>query len=272
MTTASEVAVPEARPAGWRAWIGPEALARIIAGLAIVAVWEIAVQLWGPAFVARPSRIVLAIPNVLADPALWQAAGQTLGAVVQGLGIAIVLGTVIGLAIGRIPVVERLLQIYVNGLFAMPMVAILPLLTLYFGYTGDARLATVVFAAIFAIVVNVSDGARAVPPEFIEVSRSFRGSGWSRLFDVVLPSSVPYLLAGIKLAGGRALIGAVIAEFYAAIPGLGYYILFNTRTFRHDEAFVAVAILALTGVLIELTLNWSTRRFMPWYRRDERPA
>jgi ABC-type nitrate/sulfonate/bicarbonate transport system permease component len=255
--------------AGWRAWISLEAAARILAGIAILAIWEFTVWMWAPAFVARPSRIAVVFPTVIMDPALWQAAGGTLGAVVQGLAIAIVAGTGIGLAIGRVPVVERFLQLYVSGLFAMPMVAILPLLTLYFGYSGAARLATVVFAAIFAIIINVSDGARAVPPEYIEVSRSFRGSNWSRLFDVVLPSSVPYLLAGMKLAAGRALIGAVIAEFYAAIPGLGYYILYNSRTFKHSEAFVAVALLAVVGVLFEFLLSNGTRRLLPWYRRDE---
>jgi ABC-type nitrate/sulfonate/bicarbonate transport system permease component len=259
-----------ARPTQPRpALLGGDARARIAAGLAIVAIWEIAVRLWAPAFVARPSGIVAAFPATITDPALWQAAGATLGAVVQGLAVAVVLGTAIGLAIGRIPVVDRLLQLYVNGLFAMPMVAILPLLTLFFGYTGDARLATVVFAAIFAIVVNVSDGARATPPEYLEVSRAFRGSTWSRVFEVVLPSSLPYILAGLKLAAGRALIGAVIAEFYAALPGLGYYILFNTRTFKHNEAFVAVAILAVVGVLFELVLARSTARLLPWFRRDD---
>jgi ABC-type nitrate/sulfonate/bicarbonate transport system permease component len=260
------VAAPRA---GWRAWISPEAAARIAAGIAILAIWEFTVWMWAPAFVARPSRIAVVFPAVIMDPALWVAASGTLGAVVQGLLIAIVAGTAIGLAIGRVPVVERFLQLYVSGLFAMPMVAILPLLTLYFGYSGDARLATVVFAAIFAIIINVSDGARAVPPEYIEVSRSFRGSGWSRLFDVVLPASVPYILAGMKLAAGRALIGAVIAEFYAAIPGLGYYILYNSRTFKHSEAFVAVALLAVVGVLFEFLLSNGTRKLLPWYRRDE---
>ena len=255
--------------AGWRTWARRDATARIVAGAAILLLWEAAVRIWAPAFVARPSGIAAVFPTVLTDIGLWQAAGATLGAVLQGLAIAVVLGTAIGLAIGRIPLVDRFLQIYVSGLFAMPMVAILPLLTLFFGYTGDARLATVVFAAVFAIIINVSDGAKAVPPEYIEVSRSFRGSAWSRLFDVVLPSSVPYLLAGLKLAAGRALIGAVIAEFYASIPGIGFYILYNTRTFKHNEAFVAVAILATVGVLLELLLSRGTRKLLPWYRRDE---
>jgi ABC-type nitrate/sulfonate/bicarbonate transport system permease component len=265
----SNLSLPARRASGWRSLISPEAAARLIAGIAILLIWEVTVRLWAPTFVARPSGIAMALPGTLTDPALWTAAGATLGAVLQGLAIAIVLGTTIGLAIGRVPFVERFLQLYVSGLFAMPMVAILPLLTIYFGYTGEARLATVVFAAVFAIIINVSDGARAVPPEYIEVSRSFRGSGWSRLFDVVLPSSVPYLLAGLKLAAGRALIGAVIAEFYASIPGLGFYILYNTRTFKHSEAFVAVALLAVVGVLLELLLSRGTRAMLPWYRRDE---
>jgi ABC-type nitrate/sulfonate/bicarbonate transport system permease component len=101
------------------------------------------------------------------------------------------------------------------------------------------------------------------------VSRSFRSSGWRRLIEVVLPSSMPFLLAGIRLAAGRALIGAVVAEFFAAIPGLGYYILFQTRTFHHNEAFVGVLLLAGCGVGVELLMNAATRRFLPWYRRDE---
>jgi ABC-type nitrate/sulfonate/bicarbonate transport system permease component len=259
-----------ARPrAGWRVLPGREAAARLITGLIILALWEFATWMWAPAFVARPSGLIAVFPQAIADPAMWLAAWQTIGAVLQGLLLAIVLGTIIGLAIGRVPVIERFLQLYVSGLFAMPMVAILPLLTLYFGYTGDARLATIVFAAIFAIIINVSDGARAVPPEYVEVSRTFRGSGWSRLFDVVLPSSMPYLIAGLKLAAGRALIGAVIAEFYAALPGLGYFILYNTRTFKHNEALVAVMLLAAIGVLFEFALSKGTSKMLPWYRRDE---
>jgi ABC-type nitrate/sulfonate/bicarbonate transport system permease component len=267
--SAPDLALGRAEAAGQRAWISQNAAAKLAAGAAIVAIWEFTVWMWAPAFVARPSGIIAAFPTVITDPGLWAAAGSTLGAVVYGLAIAVALGTVIGVAIGRFPAAERLLQLYVNGLFAMPMVAILPLLTLFFGYSGDARLATVVFAAIFAITVNVSDGARSVPPEYVEVSRAFRGSGWSRLFDVILPSSVPYLLAGLKLAAGRALIGAVVAEFYAALPGLGFYILFNTRTFKHNEAFVAVALLAVTGVLFEFALSKATAKFLPWYRRNE---
>jgi ABC-type nitrate/sulfonate/bicarbonate transport system permease component len=255
---------------GWRTAATSDTLVRIAAGCAILLIWEIVVRLFAPPFVARPSQIAAVFPTVIISAAFWSNAGATLRAVFEGLAIAFVAGTVVGLAMGRIRWIERFFEIYISGFFAMPMVAILPLISLWFGYTGQARLATVVFAAFFSIVVNVADGARAVPVEFIEVSRAFRGSALSRIRDVILPSSVPYLLAGLRLAAGRALIGAVVAEFFTAIPGLGYYIVFQARTFHHNEAFVAVMVLAGAGVLFEFALRHATARFLPWYRRGER--
>ena len=90
------------------------------------------------------------------------------------------------------------------------------------------------------------------------------------MIDIVLPASTPYFLAGFRLAAGRALIGAVVAEFFTAIGGLGYFILYQSRTFHHNEAFVGVLLLAAFGVSFEAMINWCTRRFLPWYRRDER--
>lgn len=240
---------------------------RVIAGLVLLLLWEVLCRAFAPPFVAKPSGIVAVFPAVMANPVFWAATRATLTAVVEGLAIAFVLGTIVGVAVGRIPAVDRFTSPYISGFFAMPLTAMLPLLSLWFGYTGDARLATVVFASFFSVVTNVSDGARAVPPEYFEVSRSFRGSKLSRLFDVILPASVPYILAGLRLASGRALIGAVVAEFFVSIPGLGFFILFEARRFHHNEAFVGVALLAAAGVLFEVALRRGTARWLPWYRR-----
>jgi len=245
-------------------------LPRLVAGLAILLIWEIVVRAFAPAYVAKPTTILLAIPKTIADPAFLSAAAQTLIAVAQGLLISVVLGTLIGLIIGRSLLADRMLRHYINGFYAVPMIVILPLVSLWFGYTSGARLATIVFASLFSIIVNVSDGARAVPREYIEVSRSFRSGRWRSLFEIVLPSSLPYFLAGLRLAAGRALIGAVVAEFFTSINGLGQYILLMSRTFRHDEAFVAVLFLAAFGVGIDMITQGATRRYLPWYRRDER--
>jgi NitT/TauT family transport system permease protein len=248
-------------------------LPRFVAGLVILLLWEIVVRGFAPAYVAKPTTVLLAIPKTIVSPVFLAATVQTLSAVAQGLLIAIAVGTLLGLMIGRSVTADRTLRHYVNGFYAVPMIVILPLVTLWFGYSSAARLATIVFAALFAIIVNVSDGARAVPREYIEVARSFRSRRFRSLFEVVLPSATPYFLAGVRLSAGRALIGAVVAEFFIAeIGGLGHFILYMSRTFRHDEAFVGVILLAGFGVGIDFLVQWATRRYLPWYRREERSA
>lgn len=245
----------------------PVVALKAAAGLVLLALWEIVVRSLAPAYVARPSGIAAVFFGVIADAQFLAAARATLWAVVQGLAVSLVAGTAIGFVMGRVSMVEQGLRYYVSSLFATPMVAILPLVTLWFGYSADARLAVVVFASFFSIAINCCDGARSVPLDYLEVARAFRARPLSTFFDVLLPSSLPYLLAGVRLAAGRALIGAVVAEFFVSIPGLGYYILFNSRTFKHNEAFVAVAVLVAAGVGFEALVKWLTRRYMPWARR-----
>lgn len=245
------------------------ALPRLYAGIVLLGGWEILVRAFAPDYVATPWGILRALPKTIVDPAFLTAGVITIAAVAEGLVIALVVGTVAGLFIGRNVTADRALRQYVNAGYTVPMVVVLPLVSLWFGYTGAARLATVIFAAVFSIIVNVADGARSVPREYIEVARSFRSGSWRALFEIVLPASAPYLFAGVRLATGRALIGAVVAEFFTAIPGLGYFILYNSRTFHHNEAFVAVLLLAAFGVGCDALVNWGTRRYLPWYRRDE---
>jgi ABC-type nitrate/sulfonate/bicarbonate transport system permease component len=243
---------------------------RVVTGAAILLVWEVVVRTLAPAYVAKPTTVVMAIPRVIVDPAFQKATGATLTAVAEGLAIALVAGTIIGLLMGRSAGFERAIRHYVNGFYAVPMIVVLPLFSLWFGYSGVTRIATIIFAAIFSIIINVADGARSVPREYLEVARSFRSNRLSVLIGFVHPASMPYLLAGIRLAAGRALIGAVVAEFFLSVGGLGYYILYNSRSYHHNEAFVGVLLLAAFGVGFELTVNWCTRHFMPWYRRDEK--
>lgn len=241
---------------------------RLITGLVLLLLWEIAVRLLAPPFVAKPTSVIAVAPHVLSDPAFLSATGSTLLAVAEGLVISLVLGTLIGLGMGRIPAIEKALRQHISFFYAMPMIVILPLFSLWFGYSSATRIATIIFASIFAIIMNVAEGARSVPREFLEVSRSFRSPRLRMMGDIVLPSSMPYLLAGIRLAGGRALIGAVVAEFFLSIGGLGYYILYNSRSYHHSEAFVGVVLLAGFGVGFEVLVGWCTRKFMPWYRRE----
>ncbi|MBI3434575.1 MAG: ABC transporter permease [Proteobacteria bacterium] len=256
------------RVLGWAAdvGIGP----KVLAGLAILTVWQIGVGALAPPFVAKPLNIIAVMPGVLAGREFLMATYYTLSAVFQGLAIALIAGTVIGVAMGRVKIIDRLLNFYINGFYTMPMIAVLPLLTIWFGYEDKARLATVVFAAFFSIAINARDGARSVPPEFLEVARAYRSPAYLVWFDITLFSSLPYLIAGMRLAAGRALVGAVIAEFFVSLDGLGLYILAHTRTYQHNEAVVGVLMLAAFGLAFEGAMNKITRRYFPWYRRDAR--
>jgi len=252
-----------------RMFAGP-LLPRLIAAVVILGSWEWLVREFAPDFVAKPSAIAEVLPRVVSGAPFLEAAAITLAATAEGLVVALLFGTVLGVLMGRSLVADRALRLWINGFNAMPMIVVLPLMSLWFGYTGYARFATIVFAAIFAVIINAAEGARSVPKDYVEVGRSFRSGRLRLLFEIVLPASMPYLLAGLRLATGRALIGAVVAEFFTAIPGLGYFILYNSRTFHQNEAFVAVILLAGFGVGCDTLISWGTRHYLPWYRRDEK--
>jgi len=249
---------------------GTKLRAKISTGVIILVVWQVGVQLFAPSFVAKPIDVLGVFPSVISDPDFLSASFSTLSAVVQGLIIALIFGTIVGVAMGRVKLFDRLLNHYVNGLYTMPMVALLPLITIWFGYEGDARLATVIFAGFFSIVINARDGSRSVPHEYLEVCKAYRAPVRYVWFDITVFSSLPYLIAGFRLAAGRALVGAVIAEFFVSLNGVGMYVLANARTFKHNEAVVGVIALVLFGLLFELTMNWVMKRYFPWYRREGR--
>jgi ABC-type nitrate/sulfonate/bicarbonate transport system permease component len=240
---------------------------KLLTALVILLIWELFVRAFAPAYVARPSGVVLVLPEVVVSPQFLTALGGTLVPIVQGMVLAVSLGVLVGLAMGRVSWMDHALKLYVYGLFALPMVAVVPLVTMWFGYNEGARLAIIIFAAFFPMAISVYDGARSVSRDYLEVAESFRANRRSVWLGVVLPASLPYLLAGFRLAAGRALIGAVVAEYLLGIEGLGFYILFNARSFRHDEAFVAVIALALFGVGTLLLARWGTRRLCPWYHQ-----
>ncbi|MFA9444253.1 ABC transporter permease [Egicoccus sp. AB-alg6-2] len=244
--------------------------ARVAVGLLLLALWEVGIRLLAPPYAARPSTVAPVVPEVLTSEQFLTAFAGTMVPIAQGLAIGIALAVLVGLAMGRIRWVEWALRGYTNALFALPMVAVVPLITMWLGYTEASRLAIVIFATYFPMVLSVYDGARAVSGRYLEVAATYRAPRRHVWFGLVLPASIPYLLTGFRLASGRALVGAVVAEYIISIPGLGFYILLNARSFRHPEAFVAVLALAGVGVGIVVAVRWATRRLAPWYAAESR--
>jgi NitT/TauT family transport system permease protein len=243
---------------------------RVGTGIVLLALWQGFVDWLAPSYVARPSGVARVLPSVLSTSEFWTDAKVTVIAVFEGLAIGVVTGVIVGLTMGRLRDVDRLLRFYVGAFFAMPIIALVPVMTLWFGYTGTVRLAIVSLGAFLPVCLNVYDGTRKLPTQYVEVAQSYHARWWNVWFGIALPASLPYLLAGFRLAAGRALVAAVIAEYIVAIKGLGYFILFGSRTFHQNEATVAVLALALLGVGINAAADLATRRFLPWYRRESR--
>ena len=241
---------------------------RLICGVVILLIWEFAVRALAPAYVAKPTGVVMAIPGVLTDPVFLEATGQTLASVAEGLGVTLILGTVIGVWMGRSLMFDRTIRHYINGFNAIPMIVVLPLFSLWFGYSGYTRFATIIFAAIFAIIMNVADGARSVPREYLEVSRSFRANRVSVLLGVVLPASM-LTYWRCPAGAGRALIGAVVAEFFprSAASATTFFITrAPTTTMKPSSACCCCRRRRRLWTAGERSIQ----HFMPWYRRGDK--
>ena len=235
--------------------------------LSVVAVlggWEWYGRRTNPLLFTYPTAIARAGVQLARSGVLWKALGQSLSALGLGLLISIVVGVALGLAIGRSRAVEALLEIPIDALYATPMVALVPVMVLWVGFGFTAKVVVVFLFAVFAIVLNTARGVKEVDPELVEVARSYLAREVGLWKDVVLPSALPYVVTGVRLAVGRALVGVVIAEFYTSISGLGYLIVTYANTFQTARVFVPVVILMALGVVLTWVLQLLESRLAPW--------
>ena len=181
-----------------------------------------------------------------------------------GLVLAIVLGIPLGILMGRRAVIEHAVDPYVNALYATPLVAVIPVIVVWLGFQTKAKVVLVFLFCIFPILINTYQGVKNTDSRLVEVARSFCSKEWRLWRDLILPSSAPFILAGIRLAIGRGLVGMVVAEFYTTITGLGYMIVQYANTFRMDRLFVPVVVLMIMGVVLTGVLRHLERRIAPW--------
>jgi NitT/TauT family transport system permease protein len=185
-------------------------------------------------------------------------------ALVAGLALANVLGTLLGLLMGRYRFVDQVLDVQINALYATPNVALIPLLILWFGLGLIAKVVIIFLAAFFPIIVNTYAGVRNVSRGLIEVAQA-EGANEAQIFTkIVLPASLPFITTGVRLAMGRAVVGMVVAQLFTAISGLGGAIIVYGNAFRTDKLFVIIIVLALLGVALTESVRWLETRLAPW--------
>ena len=253
---------PPAEPAERRPL--PRWVITVISVCCALILWEIFGRNINPIFGSYPSAIAVAFWELLVTGQLGTALYSSLRPFAAGYGLAIVIGVPLGLVIGRFRVAEAALGIYITAGYAMPLVALVPLLMLWLGLGFAVKVAVVFLMALFPIVINTWLGVTAVPKTLIEVGKSFVASDIVILRRIVLPATLPYIMAGIRLAVGRAVVAMVIAEFFTTISGLGAVIINSANNFDTATMFVPIIILMVMAIGLNGVIGWVERKVAPW--------
>ena len=166
-----------------------------------------------------------------------------------GFALAIVVGAGLGFLMALSPLIRDYINPWMATLYTTPRIAFAPLLLLWFGIGGGSKVAIVFLGCVFPILINCFYGMRVVNREYVELARSFRLGRGALFFKILLPASVPFILAGIRLAVGRGLTGVAIAEWFGATEGLGFLIFFAGQTLNIPTLFVGVTAFAVLGIV-----------------------
>ncbi len=242
-----------------------------ILGIASVAVflsiWELVggiFQFVNPMFMSAPSFIWKAAVGLFASGEIWndlRVSGIEFG---WGYFLSVIFAVPFGIAVGWYKKMAYLFDPFINAMNATPRVALLPLVIIWLGIGILSKVGIIFLGAVFPILINTRDGVKTTPANLLNAARSFGASEWQIFKAVVLPSTVPFILTGLRLGVGRALIGVMVGELYAATAGIGFMITVAGATFQTDKVFVGVLIFAITGMISMELLTKLESKFDKW--------
>jgi NitT/TauT family transport system permease protein len=236
---------------------------RGLAGIVVFfAVWQALFELHqlNPLFVGSPSGMASSLYHLFSTGAIWPDLRESGLEFVLGFSIGAGAGVVLGVLIGWFTIVDDLLDPLIAAFYATPYVAFLPLIVVWLGIGVWAKVAIVVWAAFFAVLINTIAGVKNTPPEYLRVADSFCIGRLAVFRTVVLPSALPYVLAGLRQSIGRGLVGVIVAEFFLASKGIGFFITTATTTFRANDAFAAIFLTAVVGLMLVRGVGMIERR------------
>ncbi len=269
-TSAQAGAIPgrRARPTGVVAFYRRNlALCRGTISLVVgFLLWE-----WGARYLVKstliivpPSHVVEAFAELMAKGELQTHVYTSGFEFIVGFGLAAAVGIAFGIAIGVSDAVRDVLDPWLSALYATPVVAFAPLFVIWMGIGPSSKVAVAFLLAVLPIIINTSAGIRTTEQNLVDVARSFAASRPQVFRKILIPYALPFIIAGLRLGVGRAIIGVVVAEFFGTRAGLGYMILVSSQLFDTSALFVAVVILAGTGVLSVIGLQKLERWLAPW--------
>lgn len=237
--------------------------------LALLGLWQVSAQSWVDSPNWPPvSEILRALAAGLGSGELTEVFGSTLWRMAVGFCLGSLAGVGLGLAMASLPRLEAALTPLVELLRPIPIPAIVPPLILLLGIDDAMKIFVVSFACFFPVLVNTAGGVRAVDATALDTARTLQVGRLRTLLQVVLPASLPYVLAGMRTSLALALIVSVVAEMIAGSEGIGYYIMTMQYAMRAGDMYAAIFLLAAVGYGLNLALLGVERRLLHWWHRE----
>lgn len=229
--------------------------------------WELVgntLQLINPMFMSAPSLVWKAGVQLFASGEIWNDLRVSGIEFAWGYFLSAAVGVPFGIACGWYKRFAYTFDPFINAMNATPRVALLPLVIIWLGIGILSKVGIIFLGAVFPILINARDGVKTTPYSLLTAARSFGASEWQIFRSVVLPSTVPFIITGLRLGIGRALIGVMVGELYAATAGIGFMITVAGATFQTDKVFVGILIFAATGMFGMEILNRLELKFDKW--------
>jgi len=233
--------------------------------LIFLALWELAPALgWvKPLFSSSPSRIWVAGQWLFAH-GFWHDIGVSAIELGYGFGLALLVGVPFGVLLGWYRRFHAMFEPLITAIYVTPRVALIPVLILWLGIGIESKVAVVFLGAVFAILLNVIAGMRTLDEQLLRCARAFGANDRQIFTTIALPSTLPFLMAGMKLAVGRALVGVLVGELVASTAGVGHMMAVAGATFQTDKLFVGVVLLAAVGWGLTALFQWIEDRLSHW--------
>lgn len=241
-----------------------DGLVSVIFGLMLWQLVDSAVD--NPLVLVGPSQILEAFMKLAASGELQRNVYATFIEFFLGYTVGVVIGIGVGVLMGLNRGVKQVLSPWVTISYNAPVILLAPLFITALGVGLASKIAITFIGAVFPVLFNTYTAMTTVDPRLVEAVRAFGGSRSQIFFRVTVPSSIPLVMTGLRLSVGRALIGAIVSEFFGSTAGIGHLIAAATEAFNTAEAFVGVVILALWGYLTFELLKYLERRIAPWHR------
>jgi NitT/TauT family transport system permease protein len=245
-------------------------IVRLISLAFVLLVWEYYGRRVNPILFTYPSAIAGAFLTLVANGELQSYMKESLLVLAYASVLSVLAGVLLGVVMGRFSIVEWAADIYVNALYSTPMVAVVPLIVLWFGFKVPAKVIIVFLFMVFPVLLNTYEGVKNVDRNLQEVARSFCSSESQLWRHLIIPSAVPFIVAGVRLAIGRGLVGMIVAEFYTSVTGLGYMIVRYANALETDKLFVPIVVVMVLGVGLLSLAKWVEGRIAPWRNSENR--